>query len=455
MSSLGINFSGLASGLDTNAIVEALVAVERRPIQGMEDRKTQLNKARGLLGDFKGLLDKLRTAAGKVRLNSSFLDYKVALDDDTRVGATIGSGARAGSWDIEVSSLANAKVATSNGHATLGQYNGQFLISDGTQTRIVTLDGSTTDLEGVAAKINEAGLEVQAQVLDTGGTGSDRYKLVVSSTKTGDTNRFTLTADWGTVSDLVAEVNDNANIVTPGSNAQFKVNGVAVTRPTNSFSDVITGLNVDLKGVHPTGEKTRITVTTDASTTAEKIKGFVDAYNAVVDFVADQNELDKDGKATNPLFGDSTLRSARSSLRSIMGGSVATGNDAYALLSQVGITSDRDGKLTLDQAKLEEAINTDEDAVAALFSDATNGIAARVYDQIDVYTGAAEGLIKARNEGFDRLVKDLDRRIDSAETRLEAYEKQLVQRFAAMETLVGRLQSQGGALGSLRSPNQN
>lgn len=454
MSSLGINFSGLASGLDTRAIVDALVAVERRPIQGMETRKTELRKAQSLFSDLGSLLDKLRTAAGKVRLTSNFLDYKVALDDDTRVGASIGSEARPGTWEVEVTSLAQAKVASSDGRPDkdLTAYNGTFFVSDGNQTRAVALEGNET-LEGVAAKINAAGLEVQAQVLDTGGTGNDRYKLVVNSTKTGAANAFTLTADEGSVSALVNELNNTGagNLVTPASDARFKVNGVALTRSTNSFSDVIPGLTLDLKGVHTAPDKTRITVTADASKTADKIKAFVDAYNAVVDFVDSQNELDKDGKAKNPLFGDTTLRSVRSSLRGIVGSSVATGNQAFALLVQVGISSDRNGKLTLDQTKLEEAINTDEDAVAALFADAGQGIAARVYDQVDVYTGAADGLLKARNAGYDSLVKDLDRRIGAAETRLEAYQKQLVDRFAAMETLVGRLQSQGGALGSLRS----
>lgn len=451
MSSLGINFSGLASGLDTRAIVDALVAVERRPILGMEDRQKGLRKSKDLFGELDGLLDKLRTASSKLRLTSQFLDYKVAIDDDSVVGATVGSGARPGSWEVEVTSLATAKVATSNGRADrqFSGFSGVLLLDDGNHPpALINVSGDT--LDGIAAKINEAGLDVQAQVLDTGETGGNRYKLVVSSSKTGEENRFTLTLDEGeaNLSQLVGELNSAGNIVTPGSDAVFKINGVQLRRATNSFSDAVAGLTIDLKGVHATNEKTRITISADASKTADKVQAFVDAYNAVGDFIARQNELDEDGKAKNPLFGDTTLRSVRSSLRNIVGGSVATGNDAYAMLAQVGISSDRDGKLTLDRAKLEEAILADEDAVSNLFADAANGIAARVHDQIDVYTNATDGLFKARNDGFDSLIRDLDKRIDAAETRLEAYETQLVNRFAAMETLVGRLQSQGGALGS-------
>jgi flagellar hook-associated protein 2 len=457
MSSTGINFSGLASGLDTRAIIDALVAVESRPIKGMEDRQKALRSAKSLFADLDGLLDRLRDKADAVRRSTNFLDYKVALDDDTRLAATIGSNAQAGTWEVNVSALAKAKVSASNGKAdanTTTYGAGSLLLTVGTTTREVVINGGNNTLEGIATAINSAGLDVQAQVLDTGAAGSQRYKLVVSSTKTGVDNAFSLVVDQGTneLQGLVTELNTagSANQVTAASNATFTVNGVSLSRATNTVSDAITGLTLDLKGIHTAAtDKTRITVTTDASKTAEKVKGFVDAYNAVVDFIAGQNELDKDGKASNPLFGDTTLRSVRSSLRGILGTSVATGNEEYSLLVQIGVTSDRDGRLTFEQSKLEDAINADEVAVKTLFTDATAGIATRIHAQIEVYTDAVDGAFKARNEGYDRQIRDLDRRIDVAEKRLEAYETQLVNKFAAMETLVSRLQGQGSSLGNL------
>src|SRR5690606_12869703 len=345
----------------------------------------------------------------------------------------VGSGAQAGTWEVEVTALARAKVSASNGKAdkdATGYGTGTLLLTVGQETRQVTVGGSNNTLEGIAAAINGAGLGVQAQVLDTGGSGSERYKLVVSSTKTGVENAFTLTFDEGdqALQDLVAELNapGSANQVVAASDATFKVNGVQISRATNTIGDAIPGLTLDLKGVHAANGKTRITVSTDASKTAEKVKTFVDAYNKIIDFVKEQNELDEEGKAKNPLFGDSTVRTVRSALRAILGGSVDTGNEAYALLAQVGITADRDGRLTFEQGKLETARGDDENAAERRFTSANGGIAQRIYDQIDTFTDAVDGLFKARNDGFDRRIKDLDQRIDAAERRLEAYESQLV-----------------------------
>ena len=459
MSSIGVNFSGLASGLDTRAIIDALVGVERRPISLMTERQKGLRSRKNLFADLDGLLDKLQTASNTLRNAGDFLDFKVAVDKDDYLSATASSSAQSGAWDVEVVSLARAKVVTSNGRADrdVTEYgDGTLLFNVGGQTRQVTIPVNATTLDGIANAINGADIDIQAQVLDTGQAGNQRYKLVFSGTKTGAANSFSVTVDDGRpeLTTLISEMQLVGNQVSAATDANLKVNGVPISRTTNTITDAITGVTLDLKAA-AANQLTRVTVSTDSTKTAEKVKGFVDAYNSVVDFIAAQNVVDDKGNTKAPLFGDVTLRSVKSSLRGIMGASVDTGNTAYALLSQVGVTSDRDGKLTLDSAKLERAILADEDAVENLFADAPRGIAVKIKDQIDVYTDSVEGLFKTRNDGFDRQIKDFDSRIATAERRLEAYEKQLESRFAAMETLVGRLQGQGGALSAVNNRNAN
>src|SRR5262249_2078601 len=186
---------------------------------------------------------------------------------------------------------------------------------------------------------------------------------------------------------------------------------------SSSIGDAIPRVTLDLLAAAATKHVT-VTVGTDADDTSKNVQAFVDAYNKVVDFIADQNALDANGKAKNPLFGDSTLRSIRSSLRSIVGGSVATGDDAYAMFAQVGITSDRDGKLTFDSGKFTQALAGDEQAVTNLFADAAHGIAARLDSQIGVYTDSVDGLIKARSDGYTRTIQDTQDRIDQGNERL-------------------------------------
>ena len=183
-----------------------------------------------------------------------------------------------------------------------------------------------------------------------------------------------------------------------------------------------------------------------------KVEDFVKAYNEVVDFFAAQSVVNEEGEAQSDLFGDPTLRSMRSTLRGIVGGAVTTtGNEAFQMLSQIGISSDRDGKLTFTRTELEEALAEDEQAVAAIFTDTTNGLAARLEDQIQVYTDSVDGLIKTRVDGFETRIKDANNRIDQAERRLELYQQQLEQRYANLESMLARLQSQGSSLSSIPS----
>jgi len=328
----------------------------------------------------------------------------------------------------------------------------------------IPISGNAPTLESIAAAINDADEQlatgVRADVIDTGNPangGAQRYQLVVRSTKTGAEGAFDLEAIDGTAAFQAVITDVAANVRSPGQDAAIQLfsgvgttpTGITVYRSSNTIGDLIPGVTIDLKSADPTKNVT-VSVTTDAEATAKKVQDFVDAYNKVVDFFAEQNALDGEGKAKNPLFGDPTLRSMRSSLRTIVGGSVAgTGNEAFQLLSQIGVTSDKDGKLSFNRGKFDEALANDETSVAAVFTHATNGIGKRLIDQLAVYTDSVDGLIKNRNDTFDRQVKQTQSRIDNAERRLSLYEKQLEVKYANLENLLAKLQGQGASVASV------
>jgi flagellar hook-associated protein 2 len=454
MSNAGISFGGLASGLDTRSIIAALMAVERRPIAALEVKKGRIQRQKDLFGTLGGLLTTLRDKANALRSTTSLLAMKAGVDTDQYLTASAGSGAQPSSHQVRVLSLAQAQVNSSNGKAdrdTTTYGDGKLRITiDGTDHSIDVggTTGFASTLDGIAQAINAQGLDVVAEVLDTG-AATDPFQLVLRSRNTGSAGSFTVAVDSGPASlqALAAEI--DANVRTAASNAQIDLNGITITRSANTISDAITGVTLDLRAVNPVGTATTVTVSTDAPATAGKIKQFVDAYNAVVDFLQDQNKVDSKGTANGPLFGDSTLRSIGSSLRSILGSPANTGNTAYELLSQVGIAAATNGRLTFDQARFETALAADPDAVTRLFNDATTGIAARVHDQAKVYLDSVDGLLKARRDGFDSLTRQTQNRIDAAERRLQQYQKQIERRFAALEGLLAQLQGQGNALGSL------
>ena len=453
MSSAGITFSGLGSGLDTQGIITALLAVERRPITALEAKKSSFNTQKNLFGDLEGLLDKLRDQANDLRKTTDFLDFAANVDTEAYFTATASQSAFKGNYEIGVTQLAASQVNHSAGKAdkdttTFG--TGTLEITIDGSSYFVEIDGTNNTLQGIAGAINGAGINVQAQVLDTG-SGATPFQLVISGTETGADNSFTIALDTGTqgLQDLVDEV--TANQVSTAEDAEFTINGIQVFRSGNTVTDAIQGVTLNLKGIDP-DETTRLTISVDASGTADKVSDFVDAYNEIIDFAEAQGVVDDDGAATNPLFGDSMLRSIRSSLRNIVGSTFDTGNVAYSLFVQIGISSDQEGRLTLNRGELEEALETDEDAIRSLFTDSTNGIATRLYDQIDLYTDSVDGLIKTRLDGFDTLIKQTDNQIEHGERRLEGIELGLRNQFATLETLLAQLQSQGAALGSLQFP---
>lgn len=459
MSTAGIQFGGLASGLDTQAIISALVAIERRPIQALQQKKTTLGKQKSLYGDLRGLLDKLETTARALRTTTDFLQMKASSDAEGVLTASAGAGATPGSYRVRVDALARAQVNSSSGSAEPTTDLGgpaSLQIDVGGETHLITVDDP--NLQSIAAAINAYDdandLGVRADVVDTGNTangGADRWQLVVRATATGVDGAFTIAYDDGDAAFQALMDDVGGNVRTAASNAQLTIDGaIAIQRSSNQISDLFGGITLDLKSAPVPATEVTITVTPDAEATAKKVQDFVDAYNKVVDFVVEQNALDAEGKAKGPLFGDSTLRSLRSSLRSIVGSEVAgTGNPAYQLFSQLGIKSDTAGKLTFERSKFEQALAADEQAVAAVFTQSTGGIAVRLLGQIDSYTDSVEGLLKTRTDTYDRQVKDTQTRIDQAERRLSLFETQLEAKYANLESLLSRLQSQGSSLGAI------
>ena len=173
MSSAGINFGGLASGLDTRAIISALMAVERRPISALQTKKTSLSSQKGLFGDFKKLLGDLQTEARALRTTTDFLKMKAATSNDDVLGVSASGSATPGTHQIKVLDLASAKIVASNGRAAkdtpLG--DGTFLLDVGGTTHAIDIGAGTgyaDTIEGIAQAIRAKDIDVTADVVDTG-----------------------------------------------------------------------------------------------------------------------------------------------------------------------------------------------------------------------------------------------------------------------------------------------
>ena len=222
MSSSGISFGGLASGLDTQAIISALTALERRPIAQLETKKTSLNRQKSLFGDLRGLLDTLNTKAKALQTATNFLQKKATSSDEDLLRVSASTSATAGTHEITVNSLARARVNASAGFAspTTGFGGPASLQLDvGGNTYFVAV--TTPTLTSVADAINAQNIGVQAQVVDTGNTangGTERYQLVLRATTAGAEGAFTVSYDDGDAAFQNLITGLEANEIVPGSN---------------------------------------------------------------------------------------------------------------------------------------------------------------------------------------------------------------------------------------------
>jgi len=486
-----ISFGGLASGLDTSSIISALVSVERAPITLLEKQKAAENTKLDLIGTFKGYVKALQTAAGDLRTLDKFNAFTVSASKDNVAAFSASGAAEAGSHTLTVLSLAQADRWAFDGvldpDTDLAGADGQQLdfTVNGTSYSIAVNQASSS-LNEIAAEINElAGDDVTASVVNVGTGSAPEYQLVLASDETGEDNRITgitstiagLTID-GTGPDGDGEA-QSANNITVGTNAQAVIDGLTVERATNEFNDVITGVSISLEAADPT-EEIGFTVTADTEAIKEKLTAFVDAYNEIIEFINEQNSYSEDDGAGGPLFGDSLLGSVKRSINSALFGvdlaTVQADSTGFSTLSLVGIKTSSDGVMSIDETLLDAKLAEDIDAFADLFADtdgfdnggaaqgtseyytdttADSGLADKLYRAIDrmfgSYTnanGTFEALFDARTTSINSKIDSLSDQIDAKQVYLDAFEQNLIDRFAALESLMGQLNSQGDALTS-------
>jgi flagellar hook-associated protein 2 len=483
----GIGIGGLASGLDTNSIIQKLVQLESIPIAQLESKKkAQQDKLNGV-SQLQGLIKTLQAKAKAVSTQSDFLVFDVHASKEGVASFTASGNATPASHTLTVNQLAAidrwAFEGVPDATTDLATGAGQTVsFTVGGVDYDVAITQADSSLEEIASAINtEAGGEVAATVVNTGTSSAPSWKLVLTSKNSGEEGRISgisstvggLAID-GTGPD-VAGVPQSTNNITVGQNAIAVVDGLTIERSTNEFTDVITGLTFTVQSADPLNQ-INFTAEPNKAAVKTKVQELVDAYNAVIGFVNTQNSYNKDSGAGGVLFGDSLLSNVRTSIRSALFDvsidAVIADTEGYTTLSVVGITTQSDGTLLIDSAKLDDKLATNLSAFADLFVDsdgfdnggaeentpeyyvdtsADSGLAATLVRSIDKMlklasgTGgtAIPGLFDSRNKTITALMKDFDEQIRSKQTYVDKFESDLIQKFSRLEATMGRLNSVG------------
>lgn len=440
----GISIGGMASGLNSQAIIAALMDVERIPILRLQSQKTRLNQQNEIFGKLNTKLDALESALQKMDTVGEMASYTASSTDETKVKVTAGGNATSGSWSINVTQLAQATSRSTGGLADSNTTNvgtGRFDINVNGQTYSIDVSNKAQNsLEDIRDAINNSDAPVSATIINDG-SGPTPYRLVVTGDNSGAANAVTFDFTNYSVGNAAFNLNQPASLLQSAQDAVFTVNGLSLSRATNSVSDAIAGLTLDLRATGSAG----ITAAADNAGVKKKAQDFVDAYNAIVDIMAPQNVVDSSGKTSAVLFGDAGLRSIGSRLRTALN-TAAGGSSDYRTLASVGIRTGSDGKLSLDDNDFDAALAADFAGVLNVFTDSSSGVAESLKTAVDELTNPVGGLIDARKDGIASRIRSIDTRISNLEKRMTSIEDRLVAKYAALEKMVSSYQAQGATL---------
>lgn len=380
--------------LDIDSIVSRLMTIEQRPLLLLAKNEASYQARLSAFGTLKGALSRFQSVASVLAESSRFQAYKATSSDATTLAVSASGAATAGTYGVEITQLAQAQklaaagqasTATAIGSGTLtfefgtisggtfdpdtGRYTGATFTGNGDGVKTVTIDPSNNTLSGIRDAINRANIGVTASIVNDGDPDSP-YRLVLSSQRSGSDNsiKITVTGDAGLENLLAHDPAGTQNLseTVSAKNAILKIDGLSVSSRTNTVTDAIPGVTLNL--LKTTISPVTVSVMHDASGVQSAIEGFVDAYNDLVKTLRDLTAYNPETRQPSALTGDSTAQAIQRRIQSVFNSLLSGINGSYTRLAHIGIAFRSDGTVAIDSEKLQNAITADSGNVAALFA---------------------------------------------------------------------------------------
>jgi flagellar hook-associated protein 2 len=469
-----VGLTGVGSGIKIDEIVTAMVNAERAPKTNQLDNLEKTTVARiSALGSLTSALNTFKTAVDSLNKASLFESRTASSSNSSALKVTAATTAPAGSYSVQVQQLAaGSKVAlqsVSGGNAA--KFNsGSLTISVGSSSFDVDITAGNNTLAGIRDAINESGKSsgVSATII-TDDSGS---RLVLGSSKMGDGNDIKVvgTDDGVTTGDhsLAAQsfdVNDPVHggaipapssdtgaggVITQAKSARLTIDGLQLVRDTNRIEDALEGVTLDLASAQSAtdladGKTINVTVGVDKGGVKSNLQKFVDAYNALITATSQMTAVvpvDGGKPVTGPLLGDSSIRSVLSSLRNEMVKMSSEGG--VRALADLGITTQKDGTLKIDDDKLTKVLDNNFDQVAGYLT-GDNGLMTRFSKSVESYV-TTNGILKQRTDALQATKVSVDEQRKALALRVESLQTRLYAQYNAMDSLVGRLQKTSESL---------
>lgn len=456
---MAISFGGLGNGVDFGQVVTELVKVQRQPIDKLTAAKLDLQKKLTDYGQLGTKLLALQSAASQLRLPSSFDQSTGSVSDTTVLDAQASAGAGTGSYTVQVTQLAKANQITNKSAKAVastttaivsgGPGTFTFKVGSGSNQVISLADGAT--LDDLRSAINDLGAGVTASVINTGTESSPAYRLTLTATSSGATNAITIVTDTTALDFLNASGTGGSDTLQAGQNAILVIGDpdqtpITIQRESNVVTDAIPDVTLTLKSKTTTDPVT-VNINSDPETVKTNIKNLATAYNDIVKFINERTAYDTTTKTGGDFFNESTAKGVLTRLRSALTSQVS-GASTYQTLGQIGFKTERDGTMTIEEAKLDSALASNYSATKALFvtQPTSTGIAQQITQVVDLLDSVDTGAFTLRKNAITDQITRMTAEIARKETVSSQYEERLRLQYASLDGLLQQMQAQTSAL---------
>jgi flagellar hook-associated protein 2 len=430
---MALTAAGVGSGIDVEGILSQLAEIEQQPVVVLNEKLADLDVELSAFGRVKSALQSFQESADALGSDSDFGGFAASSSDEDVFTATASSNASlAVNADVEVLSLATSHRLASAAYASenASVETGTLTFTSGDNSFDVVVDSSNNTLLGLRDAINEELLNssVSASIINVdGGT-----RLILTGKNTGTEGIIDVTRNGG---GLLGNTDSGFEEVTEAVDASLIVHGFNVTRSSNTISDVIDGVTLELKGVGTSTVDSR----RDLTTLKTAMDDFVTKYNEMSSTLTSIGRTD--------LQGDQLPRGIDQRMRAVFLNTIELDNGDSATALQMGLSFDRNGALSLDPALYESALEDGVDRYVDVFANAETGLVSLFSNLVDEYT-IAGGIIDIREDGVDTRKSSIDSQIERLEYRIEITNDRLRRQFTAMDLAVSNLQSTSSFLTS-------
>ncbi|MFU0854560.1 flagellar filament capping protein FliD [Kluyvera cryocrescens] len=445
-----ISSLGIGSGLKLGDILDSLTAAEKATLTPITKQQSSYTSKLSAYGTMKSALEAFQTANTALGKADLFTATTTA-SSSTAFSATTTGNAIAGKYTIKITQLAQAQTLTStstqkDSKAAIATSDSVLTIQQGGGKKPVTIDISSANssLTGIRDAINNAKAGVSASVINV---GNGEYRLSITSNDTGKDNGMTLSVSGDSALQSFMGYDGTGGGMkesVTAQNAELTVNNVAIVNSSNTISDALEDITLNLNDV-TTGNQT-LTITQDNTKAQAAIKDWVTAYNALQDtfssltkYTAVDPGSDAQNTSNGALIGDSTLRTIQTQLKSALSNTASA--SAFKTLAQIGITSDPStGQLKIDDTKLTAALKKDSADVGQLIvgDGKKTGITTNIGSNLTSWLSST-GIIQAAKDGvsktLNKLTKDYNAASDIIDQKVARYKAQFTQLDVLMSSL--------------------